>query len=304
MKENSILESKLKKYASLAGTVTAAISTVSAQVNYTDLNPDVLVTGNLDSYLLDLNADLMPDFSFVTLDTAFGGSNTSYFPIPVTYNVNYAGAQMNNAPGNQWAGETVITGTGTSASSSFGLANIPQGSSIGPGNSWDSSSTLVGLNINITVPLLGYSTNVQSGPMIGTTGFIGLKFDISGNTHYGWARVEVTANGEILSIKDYAYDGTPNTPIVAGETGSGPVGINEAANFVNVQTMGKFIRIELINDLDFANATITSLSGQEIINKELNSSISQLNVSDISSGIYILTVNSKNGMYSKKLYVK
>jgi hypothetical protein len=140
--------------------------------------------------------------------------------------------------------------------------------------------------------------------MIGTTGFIGLKFDVSGNTHYGWVRVEVTANGEILSIKDYAYDETPNTPIVAGETGSGPVGINESQDFVNVQTMGKFIRIELTQNLGFAQATVTSLSGQEIINKELNSSISQINTSEIASGIYILNINSKNGMYTKKLYVK
>jgi hypothetical protein len=304
MKENSTLESKLKKYAALAGTVTAAVGSVSAQVNYTDLNPDVLVTGNLDSYLLDLNGDLTPDFSFVTLDTAFGGTNTSYFPIPVTYNVNYAGAQMNNFPGNQWAGENVITGTGTSASSSFGLANIPQGSSIGPGNSWDSSSTLVGLNINVSIPLLGYSTNIQSGPMIGTTGFIGLKFSVGGNTHYGWARVEVTPNGEILSIKDYAYDGTPNTPIVAGETGSGPVGVNDNQDFVNVQTMGKFIRIELTQNLDFAQATVTSISGQEVVSRELNSTISDINTSEIASGIYILNINSNNGSYTKKLYVK
>ena len=298
MKENSTLESKLKKYASLAGTVTAAISTVSAQVNYTDLNPDVLVTGNLDSYLLDLNGDLIPDFSFVTLDESLSGTFSG-----LSYAVDYAGAQLNTTV-NQWAGENVITGTGRSASSDFVLVNIPQGSSVGAGNSWGSGSAILGINADISIPLLGYSTNVQSGPMIGTTGFIGLKFDVGGNTHYGWARVEVTANGEILSIKDYAYDGTPNTAIVAGETGSGPVGINEAANFVNVQSMGNNIRIELGEKINFANATITSLSGQEIIKKELNSSISQLNVSDISSGIYILTVNSKNGMYTKKLYVK
>ncbi len=298
MKENSTLDSKLKKYAALAGTVTAAVSSVSAQVNYTDLNPDVLVTGNLDTYLLDLNADLLPDYGFATIDTAFGGTFSGF-----SYNVDYAGAVL-NATGNEWAGENVVSGTGTSASSNFVLKNIPQGSSIGPGNSWGSGSAMVGLNADISIPLLGYSTNFQSGPMIGTTGFLGLKFSVGGNTHYGWARVEVTPNGEILSIKDYAYDGTPNTPIVAGETGSGPVGVNENQDFVNVQSMGKFIRIELTQNFDFAQATVTSLSGQEVVSRELNNAISQINTSEIASGIYVLNINSNNGTYTKKLYVK
>ena len=57
MKENSSLDSKLKKYASIAGSITAVVGTASAQVNYTDLNPDVLVTGQNSNYVLDLNGD-------------------------------------------------------------------------------------------------------------------------------------------------------------------------------------------------------------------------------------------------------
>ena len=54
MKENSTLDSKIKKYASLAGTITAAVGTASAQVNYTDLNK-LLSESDIISIHLNLN---------------------------------------------------------------------------------------------------------------------------------------------------------------------------------------------------------------------------------------------------------
>jgi hypothetical protein len=55
-------------------------------------------------------------------------------------------------------------------------------------------------------------------------GYLGLKFTINGTTHYGWARmnVEFTLKGriEVVSgvLTGYAYETTPNKPIVAGKT--------------------------------------------------------------------------------------
>ncbi len=46
--------------------------------------------------------------------------------------------------------------------------------------------------------------------------FLGVKFlDMSGNTHYGWIRV--THDGIRGTINGYAYETTPNVPILAGE---------------------------------------------------------------------------------------
>jgi hypothetical protein len=56
--------------------------------------------------------------------------------------------------------------------------------------------------------------------------YLGLQFMISGQVHYGWARVAVTrAPGStrpiVATLTGYAYETIPNKPIITGKT-SGP----------------------------------------------------------------------------------
>ena len=46
-----------------------------------------------------------------------------------------------------------------------------------------------------------------------------LSFLISGNTHYGWIRLDVNSTVDTVIIKDYAYEATPDAAIDAGEMG-------------------------------------------------------------------------------------
>lgn len=46
--------------------------------------------------------------------------------------------------------------------------------------------------------------------------FLGLRFLINGQTHYGWARLEVISYNN-WTIKDYAYNAVPNKLILAGQ---------------------------------------------------------------------------------------
>jgi hypothetical protein len=48
--------------------------------------------------------------------------------------------------------------------------------------------------------------------------YLGLKFQIDGQTHYGWARLTVGEIQLTAELTGYAYETTPNTPIVAGKT--------------------------------------------------------------------------------------
>ena len=52
-----------------------------------------------------------------------------------------------------------------------------------------------------------------------TRGFLGLKFIIQGQVHYGWVRLSVSASsgGMYGAISGYAYETEPNTPIVTGQ---------------------------------------------------------------------------------------
>ena len=51
--------------------------------------------------------------------------------------------------------------------------------------------------------------------------YIGVRFDISGNRHYGWIRVNYTGLGALI-VKDYAYESCPGVAIQAGATTGGP----------------------------------------------------------------------------------
>lgn len=63
-----------------------------------------------------------------------------------------------------------------------------------------------------------------SGDRFGAFGsqerYLGLMLRIHGETHYGWARLSVIANGAEASttVTGYAYETTPGTPINAGQT--------------------------------------------------------------------------------------
>lgn len=63
---------------------------------------------------------------------------------------------------------------------------------------------------------VGYYGNFVAG---GNEGYIGLRLDVNGTTHYGWVRIEVEF-GEI-TIKDYAYEQTACLGIEAGATTGG-----------------------------------------------------------------------------------
>ena len=53
---------------------------------------------------------------------------------------------------------------------------------------------------------------------VGIDKYVGLKWDIGGgNFNFGWARIDVSgANNGTATLLSYAYESTPNAPIVAG----------------------------------------------------------------------------------------
>lgn len=49
------------------------------------------------------------------------------------------------------------------------------------------------------------------------TAYLGLKFKIEGEVHYGWARVNTTDHASNY-LTGYAYETIPNKPIITGKT--------------------------------------------------------------------------------------
>jgi hypothetical protein len=62
------------------------------------------------------------------------------------------------------------------------------------------------------------------------TRYLGLKFSVNGQTHFGWARLNVTCNAPKVTavLTGYAYETVANRPIVTGKR-KGPAGIDAPA---------------------------------------------------------------------------
>ena len=59
----------------------------------------------------------------------------------------------------------------------------------------------------------------NSGSWRNKKGYLGLKFQIRGKTHFGWARLTVDTSYQIGAIlTGYAYESVPNKAIVTGKT--------------------------------------------------------------------------------------
>ena len=291
------MNTKLKKYLALAGSVTTVVSNADAQVVYTDVNPDYLLTGNLNTYDLDLNNDGVSEFSLMSIDTLINYVSSSY-----TYINNVRGAAINNSSNsNSWV------------ESSFNVSNMQQGALISSaaqfGNYTSSGSigSALGATFDYSVLQNGaplYTSNSFFGNFNpNEQGILGLKFSLNNNLHYGWARVEYLPDGS-LSIKDYAYDANPNPPIIAGDNGTGLVGVQEQLNAVTISMLNNNIRIENKGANDDCLMVLTNISGQQILDKQLGNKIELIDVSEISSGIYFVNVISGQESYVKKVYIK
>jgi hypothetical protein len=206
---------------------TTAYTVVNLDMENASVNATWSTTGNADFAFL-----LRADYYFIN---RFNSSNSS------TY------TSWNNAN----AGNRLIKGNSNVIGVSF-PSNLPAGTIVGPG---------FPLPFNASQDSLGYrfesdwargsNTNDRGNFFAGgaapsdVTGYLGVRFDIGGNTHYGWVRIRVEmdaypANGvgtsvgsySKLTILDYAYQSKPNTPLRVGD--------KEGLEVLTIPTMGQW----------------------------------------------------------------
>jgi hypothetical protein len=107
----------------------------------------------------------------------------------------------------------------------IGAAAAFSGAHIGPGGDFAAKSGGYSWLMMAGVGASGGST--FTGPWAGVTNrYLGLRFVINGETHYGWARLTVGAQDREGSVvlTGYAYETSANKGIIAGDTsGNSPV---------------------------------------------------------------------------------
>ena len=190
------LNRRLNHYAWLAGaagmSLLAVPKSAQAEIIYTPTNVTVQAPGG--TYNLDLDNDGTADFIF----HGFGDGVVNAF-IEIDVTGSGEGVQY-------WK-----TCHGTLGTYCSYAAALPRGAKI-PGQRIAGNGVILEV-ANASFPDVGFWQNVNSH-------FLGLKFRISGQTHYAWARMNVRTQGASVTaqITGYAYETVANQPILAGQT--------------------------------------------------------------------------------------
>jgi hypothetical protein len=201
------LEKNLLAYAAAAsGGLLAATLPAEAQIVYTPSNtPWAIAQENKGLAItpLDINNDGIPDFAFAMLSTlgvASSGTTTRFkFYLRI-------------APGQN--GNEAVQGVQAPL-----VSAVPAGVTIGPKEKFSPGARYLALtSFNGSNRTSGTWQDVEFA-------YVGLKFLINGQVHYGWARIKFPYPGgtHFPSIYGYAYEATPNHPIVTGQiSGTAP----------------------------------------------------------------------------------
>jgi hypothetical protein len=206
---SDFLNRRLTAYAQVASaagvSVLALAGASEAKVVYTETYE---VTHGFPLYI-DLNHDGIKDFLLRTM--FYRGSSGIEVGLSVS---GYRNAD------NVVAGKRVGSGSGYFLSAASAL---PAGARIGPNGNFSVRSPLMAVELFNGVG----SQYSDQGPWAGKGAgvrnrYLGLKFVVDGEVHYGWARLSVTLGHHRQSddvsgtLTGYAYETDPEKPIIAG----------------------------------------------------------------------------------------
>lgn len=188
------LQKQLNMYALAAGagaSVLALVQPTYAKIVYTPTHRHI---GPNQTLPLDLNHDGIRDFSFQD---------------PYSTNGNSGGGTLKIVPAK--SANQVWVKAGYAAALAAGV-RIRAARPFAPGTK---PMARVFFTPSSTPNTRGY------GPWQNATNrYLGLRFRIDGETHFGWARltVKAQARGVVATLTGYAYETVPNKPIIAGKT--------------------------------------------------------------------------------------
>lgn len=261
-----------------------------AQVVYTNVEPDIALDTLFSQYDLDMNDDGIFDFQFenwlknVTFYDYYGEPSGS-----LDCFLQWAGGYFNL--NNQIIG--ISNSVYTSSSPSIAVYYYPFALEIGDiissNKDWQSWYWQ-------RMAFKGYIDNNFDN--IATNGgywwpgadekFLGVRFaDTEDQVHYGWIRCSIIDSAEGLIIHDFAYETTPDYPILAGSLTS-YVGLEES-NTTQIQLYAFNGTISIKNAPLNAQLLLTDLSGKIVINQTLHAGDQSYGLA-LPAGIYIAQI--------------
>ena len=300
MKKTST-SSKLKSYSVAAGSLVISGVATAQNLQYTDVNPDVILDKNSGPFDMDFNNDATTDMTFEVAFATGSGSST-YMGIPFTYV--YNGSQASVTPGALGGVQGQIVGS----SSTFGVTALNSGDAIAAANNFGSQQATIGLKGNVSVPAFNINYAFNQGEFLGASEkFLGMKFSVGTNIHYGWVRLSLDtldAAGLKLIIHDYAYNGDADQPINAGDPSASIIAQAAIEDKVSISPLLDAVAVNVTPDLIGSELVLSDMSGKEVNSITINDVGTVYGYADLKTGIYFVTVKSTQGSVSKKVYVK
>lgn len=262
------LSERLLKYGAMSAAV-MGVAEASGQIVYTDIADQVLNVG--DQYELDFTGS-DNSFTINNPDGLAGGNAAIVFP----------------SSGGAFVGITA-----------YGFqypALMVSGQDIGAAQGYTSTGERGDLNYYGCA----YSNSQWCGDVV--DGYLGVSFQFSGNTHYGWVRLDTDVNGtNVITVKDFAYNSTPNESLEAGQTlGLEDFEQRRIEHSFNIQT--KVLTIDAVAPLQAA--TVYNVLGQEAMRTTINDVYSEMNLSSLQAGMYIVKIDGENASKTIKLLIK
>jgi len=260
-----------------------------AQIIYTDVIPDAVYSGTNDTCSLDLNND--GNIDFLIVQSTLQAECETQFAI--------------NCPGTRPRSWVKITSTGANAAAETAsyASQLPQGDAIGPALTWNNTTAQVLLTQGVPTcsgspvcNLGSFTGSWLNGASVDSPKFLGLRFESAGNTFYGWARLSIPTNGTSFTLKDYAYNSVPAAAILAGDNGTGFVGITSTAlrgMQLSPNPFTSVLNITLPTGTTGAvNYRVLSLLGQAVITRTVAAtsgpSAITLDLGSLAPGTYLL----------------
>jgi hypothetical protein len=215
---SSTLHKNLNAYAlgaTAAGVaVLAIVPSATAEIIYTPAHHEIQPNRGGTGFFLDLNHDGINDFLIVNF----------YSATSALLNVWVSPEQVGN--------EIFSNGAGYAAA-------IPAGVAIGSNGRFHPAQSLGMANDDFPVG------NCQGPWKDARNKYLGLKFEINGEVHFGWARLSVTcftpAAAHVL-LTGYAYETVANQPILTGQTS----GTSEESSLASPQASHPALQLGLL----------------------------------------------------------
>ena len=299
-----------------------SIVTANAQIVYTDVNPDKVLSCNTSgtcsgNYSLDVNNDGINDFILEPREKQFlcsscwtssttgpwgHGGHIGPAPVPPPATINYRDSAVISSTSQSWIADTA---------GGYPLNTLID-SSLGWTNAFHTLASALPYCLACTSPASGSSLvrPPSSGPWLNISGkYLALKIQVGTDFYYGWIKlgVAIGANTVSITIMEYSYNSIPNQPILAGVTSATGIIENSFASSINLypNPATNNLTIELGRNNKKVNVTITDITGKIIYATTANETNKiEVNTNEFAEGVYLVQVRSADFIATEKLIVK